>query len=334
MTDEEDASRRAEELEALRAFYGDDRVVVMDTSVDDATESTKNRSLEATTWKITLRHPDVILQLFMPRHYPSRCCPIPNLLAPSFVIDPDRQRDLAQELQSDLWDKDNPSEVAILWTEHCKAALSLNDEVAQDDQGTAGGDTNRQETNQENSVPDSITDHDTSVDESTRTYYPPTSKYGQATRSFDTSVIHNDELYRQRIYCSKPFHPPKSGQGETMIAHVAQVTNMQHVQWVLAKLLFGDKKVAKATHNMFAYRFVDSDASSAQRTIVSDNDDDGEKGSGTKLAALLEMSKTINVIVVVSRWFGGVKLGSSRFKYIAQVARQALEEHGFIGNEA
>ena len=46
----------------------------------------------------------------------------------------------------------------------------------------------------------------------------------------------------------------------------------------LAELL-SDKKVAKATHNMIAYKFHDADNGNR---LVSDNDDDGEKGSGAK----------------------------------------------------
>ena len=65
--------------------------------------------------------------------------------------------------------------------------------------------------------------------------------------------------------------------------------------------------------------------------MVSDNDDDGEKGSGAKLAALLEMSDTMDCIVVVSRWYGGIHLGPARFKHIASTARDALVESGLIG---
>ena len=97
---------------------------------------------------------------------------------------------------------------------------------------------------------------------------------------------------------------------------------MGQVQWVLAALL-RDKRIAKATHNMLAYRFTD------ERVLVSDNDDDGESSSGAKLASLLELTSSMNVIIVVSRWFGGVLLGPARFKYIASVGRALLEEAGF-----
>lgn len=50
---------------------------------------------------------------------------------------------------------------------------------------------------------------------------------------------------------------------------------------------------------MIAYRFFDKD----RGCLVSDNDDDGEKGAGAKLAALLEMADVRDVIVIVSRWY-------------------------------
>ena len=105
---------------------------------------------------------------------------------------------------------------------------------------------------------------------------------------------------------------------------------------------FNDKKVGKATHNMFAYRFYateennndngDNEKKKKSTLLVKDNDDDGEKGSGAKLASLLELSSAENVLVVVSRWYGGQLLGPSRFKWIAGVARNGLEleQAGFI----
>ena len=38
-----------------------------------------------------------------------------------------------------------------------------------------------------------------------------------------------------------------------------------------------------------------------------------------------------NIIVVVSRWFGGTLLGPERFKFICNSARYLLEAHGYGG---
>jgi putative IMPACT (imprinted ancient) family translation regulator len=57
-----------------------------------------------------------------------------------------------------------------------------------------------------------------------------------------------------------------------------------------------------------------------------DNDDDGEDGAGSRLAHLLELRHEGNILVLVSRWYGGIQLGSKRFVHISNVARQVLEQ--------
>lgn len=37
-----------------------------------------------------------------------------------------------------------------------------------------------------------------------------------------------------------------------------------------------------------------------------------------------------NVLIVVTRYFGGIHLGPDRFKHINQAARNALEDGGFL----
>lgn len=91
---------------------------------------------------------------------------------------------------------------------------------------------------------------------------------------------------------------------------------------IALRLLLNDKKVASASHpRMFAYR------------IENDNDynDDGEKGAGASLANVLRLRDAKNVLVVVTRWFGGVHLGSQRFKVINKCASSALELAGCVG---
>ncbi|KAI9320527.1 ribosomal protein S5 domain 2-type protein [Dichotomocladium elegans] len=100
------------------------------------------------------------------------------------------------------------------------------------------------------------------------------------------------------------------------IAHVAKVHSAAEVKAVISKLL-ENKKIARATHNISAYRIELSDG-----RILQDNDDDGETAAGGKYR--------MNVVVVVSRWFGGILLGADRFKDINNCARKALEECGYI----
>lgn len=56
-----------------------------------------------------------------------------------------------------------------------------------------------------------------------------------------------------------------------------------------------------------------------------DNDDDGEDGAGSRLAHLLQMRhEDDGVVVVVSRWFGGIHLGPKRFAHITSTAQALL----------
>ncbi|KAG6897186.1 hypothetical protein C0992_003575 [Termitomyces sp. T32_za158] len=61
-----------------------------------------------------------------------------------------------------------------------------------------------------------------------------------------------------------------------------------------------------------------------------DNDDDGETAAGGRLAHLLQILEVNNVLVIVTRYFGGIHLGPDRFKHINQAARNALEIGGFL----
>ncbi|KAJ2468067.1 hypothetical protein GGI03_001214 [Coemansia sp. RSA 2337] len=112
------------------------------------------------------------------------------------------------------------------------------------------------------------------------------------------------------------------------VAHVAQVYSGEDVQAVRDELM-RDKKIAQATHNILAYRIRLDNGS-----ICQDNDDDGETAAGKRLGHLLQLVEAENVVVVVTRWFGGTHLGPDRFKLINNAARQALEAGGFIDEQA
>lgn len=128
------------------------------------------------------------------------------------------------------------------------------------------------------------------------------------------------------IFHGDPFVDRKS----TFQAHVAQVGSAEEVEAVMAALL-ADRKVAKATHNIMAYRI---ERAGASNTFLADNDEDGEQAAGGRLSHLLDILDARNVVVVVSRWFGGVLLGPDRFKHINNCARAALEAAGMAAQRS
>jgi putative IMPACT (imprinted ancient) family translation regulator len=81
----------------------------------------------------------------------------------------------------------------------------------------------------------------------------------------------------------------------------------------------------RATHNIFAYRFT----CPISGVVFHDNDDDGETAAGARIGEMMRLMGVDGAAVIVSRWFGGIKLGPDRFKFICNSARALLEENGF-----
>ena len=109
------------------------------------------------------------------------------------------------------------------------------------------------------------------------------------------------------------------------IARAAPVTSINQAKQYLAHLLATDKKVAKATHNITAWRIRGENGVQYQ-----DCDDDGETAAGGRVLHLLELMGVWDGMVVVTRWYGGVHLGPDRFRIINQTARDALLGAGFV----
>ncbi|KDR75261.1 hypothetical protein GALMADRAFT_157118 [Galerina marginata CBS 339.88] len=91
-------------------------------------------------------------------------------------------------------------------------------------------------------------------------------------------------------------------------------------------------RLKRATHCMYAWRVVADPSNPSSR--LSGQNDGGENGSGERLSRLLTLSECENVVVVVSRWYGGVKLGSDRWKMISSVAKEALHRGEFVKEKA
>lgn len=104
---------------------------------------------------------------------------------------------------------------------------------------------------------------------------------------------------------------PFTEKRSTFQAHLAYVNSVDQMETVMEALL-RNRKIAGATHNIMAYRI----SIPEKGTVLQDYDDDGETAAGGRLLHLLQMVDAINVVVVVSRWFGGILLGPDRFKHI------------------
>ena len=110
-------------------------------------------------------------------------------------------------------------------------------------------------------------------------------------------------------------------------ARACAIVNAADAASAVAALRGTDGKLARATHHIWAYRAAASPTDAA--AILRDYDDDGEKAAGAKVLGVLEAMGADGVLVVVSRWFGGVLLGPERFRVIARCARDVVVKGGW-----
>ncbi|WP_373635796.1 YigZ family protein [Yoonia sp. SS1-5] len=81
------------------------------------------------------------------------------------------------------------------------------------------------------------------------------------------------------------------------------------------KSLCRKKKFARATHNSWAVILPDGPV----------KNDDGESGAGMVILRMLEREDITGHIIVVTRWFGGTKLGGDRFRRVQDAVRVYLD---------
>ena len=80
-----------------------------------------------------------------------------------------------------------------------------------------------------------------------------------------------------------------------------------------------DKSYAQATHNTWGAVL------SADGPIKAD---DGESGAGMVILRMLERAELENHLVIVTRWYGGKKLGGDRFRHVQSCVETYLADIG------
>jgi putative IMPACT (imprinted ancient) family translation regulator len=94
----------------------------------------------------------------------------------------------------------------------------------------------------------------------------------------------------------------------------APVQSRDDVNSVLA-VLKSDRDYKKATHNSWA-ALLPTGALKA---------DDGEAGAGMVILQMMERAELADHLIVVTRWYGGKKLGGDRFRRVRDAVRLYLE---------
>ena len=108
-----------------------------------------------------------------------------------------------------------------------------------------------------------------------------------------------------------------SDRGSRYAVSGAPVTNRAEIDAAL-KTLKSDKAYAKATHNTWA-------AITEQGALKAD---DGESGAGQVILRMMERAGMRNHLIIVTRWYGGKKLGGDRFRHVQSCVRMYLDQAG------
>ncbi len=103
------------------------------------------------------------------------------------------------------------------------------------------------------------------------------------------------------------------------IANTFYVESEEEAEEILAKI---KKKYYDARHHCFAYRIRKDEG------IIAKQSDDGEPQgtAGSPMLSILEKTNLVNVLVIVTRYFGGTLLGTGGLvKAYSESTKQALE---------
>ncbi|PQE06491.1 hypothetical protein CJF32_00002381 [Rutstroemia sp. NJR-2017a WRK4] len=115
---------------------------------------------------------------------------------------------------------------------------------------------------------------------------------------------------------------PITSKSSTFIARSLPITSPTHARAALSTLLSQNPSLASASHNISAFRVCPPNNS----TITEESNDDGESGGGRHLLSILKSNNILGVLLVVTRWYGGIMLGPDRWRIMTQVSNEALAQ--------
>ncbi|XP_067086793.1 protein IMPACT [Osmerus mordax] len=283
-----------EEVEALSSIYGDEWCVI--------DESSRTFCIKISD---DLPHPkySARLQIMLPHDYPSSAPPIYQINA-AWLRGLERIK-LSNSLE-ELYLENLGESIIFLWVEKIREFLLGKSQSLKTVEHNAVRKNTEEEEEDNNEV---ITD-----------FGALKIKADHAHKSLDHAsddeipIIKHGETITDRRSTFQP--------------HLSRVVTPRQVTMVLNKL-YENKKIASATHNIYAYRIYCED----KQTYLQDCDDDGETAAGGRLLHLLQILDVCNVMVVVSRWYGGILLGSDRFKHINNCARNILVQEACFSSQ-
>uniref|UniRef100_A0A8C9JPD8 Protein IMPACT n=3 Tax=Panthera TaxID=9688 RepID=A0A8C9JPD8_PANTA len=282
-----------EEIEAMAAIYGEEWCVIDDCAKIFCIRISDD--IDDPKWTLCL-------QVMLPNEYPGTAPPIYQLNAP--WLKGQERADLSNSLE-EIYIQNIGESILYLWVE------KIRDVLIQKSQMTEPGPDIKKKTEEE----------DVECEDDLILACQPENP----VKALDFEISENQTEIEELPPIDHGI--PITDRRSTFQAHLAPVVCPKQVKMVLAKL-YENKKIASATHNIYAYRIYCED----KQTFLQDCEDDGETAAGGRLLHLMEILNVRNVMVVVSRWYGGILLGPDRFKHINNCARNILVERNYTNS--
>jgi len=298
MSEQEDVESQKDEVEALSAIYGEDFFLHEDKAADAVV--TFDISIfcdEEKWWAVTI-------SVLLPTTYPSTDPPVFEVHTECLSHE---ELETVYKQLDELWVENCGTNVLYIWVENIREFLFAKYEMAkQFIQST------EEEKERERVLTDlmRISETDNAVIEDA----PSEIEYIAVETTAEPSSVPVPHIISGETVTVKK---------STFQGHVAIVHTMLEVKAVLRKLK-ENRKVAIATHNIVAYRL----QGVKENSFIQDYCDDGEVNAGGRLLHLLQIMDVQNIVVVVSRWYGGILLGPDRFRLINNSARDVIVSSG------
>ncbi|KAI5062067.1 hypothetical protein GOP47_0022606 [Adiantum capillus-veneris] len=312
----ENRAAQSDEAEVLKSIYGEDCEFQDDNSYEILVRPSEDGGI------LPLR-----LCIYFPESYPATSEPVVEMEAP--WLQSEMRQKLSRELHI-IHQENTGSVIVFTWVEWIKEQVWLWEEARSWSLGHSDCHISKMEHDFE--------DLAVNIDHIEGSHLAGRTKVAQLPKDLKckgvpvgkleektSDELDTKELEELDIILGITHGAPFTEKRSTFQAHLACVNSVDQVETVMEALL-RNRKIAGATHNIMAYRINIPE----KGTVLQDCDDDGETAAGGRLLHLLQIIDAINVVVVVSRWFGGILLGPDRFKHINNAARSLLNACGYI----
>lgn len=290
----DDARARMDEIAALRAIFAED----FDASDASDGASEVVVALKRGSWRLSCA---------LPLDYPSSSPPIASALC--LKSRDERAMALERWASEDVkrcWLDAGRACCVFDWLERAREEIERMDDDDVDEE------------EEEEEIEDDASTVELTVADELEAIARTEERRARTTEARARSVGERDDALVADVRRRLTSHAPVVVQKSVFQAHVCrECATVDDVDAVLSALA-ESRKFREATHNVLAYRI------ERGATFAQDYDDDGETAAGARLLRMLQLSDKRNVVVVVSRWYGGTKLGPKRFQIINAAALDAI----------